>query len=243
MTQVGNLHPVFKTYFAPVSAGMIILLLLLIFAINDITGVYAQRLNQSAQIPNTIEAVAVSSGVFGVTRGSGTIISISAEIREGQGRVFIDIAQTVQGALWQEAAQRAAYVAAEITGADLSDKDVLISIAPSPQYPNDGLSGGIDGPSAGAAMTILLVSQVLQTPLDDQVLMTGTIKSDGRVGPVGGVVEKAETAGKHGAEIFLVPYGTGTVAGTPLTDTVGSKYGMEVIEVYHIMDVLPYYFS
>jgi uncharacterized protein len=236
MTQVENLHLLFKTYFTPVSAVII----LLMFAVNDITGTYAQRLNQAPQISNTIAAVAVGSGVYGVIHGSGIIVSVSAEIREGQGRVFIDIADTIQGSSWQEAAQRAAYVAAKVTGADLSDKDVLISVAPSAQYANEDLPG-IDGPSAGAAMTVLLISQILQTPVNDQVLMTGTIRSDGRVGPVGGVVEKAETAGQYGAKIFLVPVGEGMLGGRPLTDVVGSKYGMEIIEVYDIMDVLPYY--
>jgi uncharacterized protein len=237
---VGNLHLIFKNYFTPLSAVVMILLL---FVINDVTGAaYAQRLNQGTQISNTIEAVAVGSSVSGVIRGSGSIISISAEIRDGQGGVWIRIDDTIQGIMWQEAAQRAAYIAEQVTGEDLSNRDVLISVVPAPEYANQGLPG-IDGPSAGAAMTVLLISQILQAPLNDQVLMTGTIRSDGRVGPIGGVVEKAETAGKHGADIFLVPSGQGTLAGSPLTDIVGSKYGMEIIEVYHIQDVLPYYLS
>jgi uncharacterized protein len=239
MTHVGNLHLTFKTYFMPVGA---LVMLLLLFAINDVAGAYAQSVNQGAQISNTIEAVAVGSGEFGVTHGSGTIFSISAEIRDGQGRVWISIDETIQGTMWQAAAQRAAYIAAQVTEVDLSNRDAFFSVAPSPQYADQDLSN-IDGPSAGAAMTVLLISQILQIPLNDQVLMTGTIRSDGRVGPVGGVVEKAETAGKHGADIFLVPVGAGMVGGMPLTDVVGSKYGMEIIEVYHIMDVLPYYFS
>ena len=37
------------------------------------------------------------------------------------------------------------------------------------------------------------------------VIITGTISPDGSVGPVGGIVEKAEAAARAGAKIFLVP--------------------------------------
>jgi len=39
--------------------------------------------------------------------------------------------------------------------------------------------------------------------------MTGTINSDGTIGPVGGVPEKAQAAGQYHAKIFLVPKGKG----------------------------------
>ncbi|HWI05689.1 MAG TPA: S16 family serine protease, partial [Acidimicrobiales bacterium] len=39
------------------------------------------------------------------------------------------------------------------------------------------------------------------------IATTGTIEADGKVGPVGGVKQKAEAAEDAGAELFLVPGG------------------------------------
>src|SRR3989344_2588270 len=84
-------------------------------------------------------------------------------------------------------------------------------------YPNTGLhdykytidssASVVDGPSAGAAMTLLTVSMLLERPVPDYVSITGTIREDGSVGPVGGVFEKAREASKTGTKLFLIPKG------------------------------------
>lgn len=69
----------------------------------------------------------------------------------------------------------------------------------------------VDGPSAGAAITVALIATIRNQDLDPGVFMTGTINSDGSVGPVGGVPEKAIAAARNGSKIFYVPKGQGTV--------------------------------
>jgi PDZ domain-containing protein len=68
-------------------------------------------------------------------------------------------------------------------------------------------TGRVSGPSAGLAFTLTIVDQL--TPGDltggKKVAVTGTIRSDGSVGPIGGAQQKAVTARQAGAKLFLVP--------------------------------------
>ncbi|MDT3428856.1 Lon-like ATP-dependent protease [Paenibacillus forsythiae] len=63
----------------------------------------------------------------------------------------------------------------------------------------------IDGPSAGVAMAVAIVSAIRGLPVDNTVAMTGEIGIRGKVKPVGGVVAKVEAALQAGATTVLVP--------------------------------------
>jgi Lon-like protease len=67
----------------------------------------------------------------------------------------------------------------------------------------------IGGPSAGLAMTLSILDEL--TPGDltggERVAVTGEIESNGAVGEVGGVGQKAVAARHRGAQLFLVPKG------------------------------------
>ncbi|MGQ0804999.1 MAG: YlbL family protein [Actinomycetota bacterium] len=68
-------------------------------------------------------------------------------------------------------------------------------------------TGNVGGPSAGLAFTLTILDELSPGDLTggDEVAVTGTIELDGAVGPIGGVAQKAVTARKAGAELFLVP--------------------------------------
>jgi PDZ domain-containing protein len=65
----------------------------------------------------------------------------------------------------------------------------------------------IGGPSAGLAMTLAIIDEL--TPGDltggKQIAVTGTISSDGHVGEIGGIEQKAVTAHAAHAKLFIVP--------------------------------------
>jgi len=65
----------------------------------------------------------------------------------------------------------------------------------------------VDGPSAGGALAVLLTAMLENITLRRDVVMTGTIDEQGRVGPVGGIYAKAVAAARYGAKIFIVPRG------------------------------------
>ena len=70
-------------------------------------------------------------------------------------------------------------------------------------------SGTIGGPSAGLAFTLGLIDTLSVGELTGgkKVAATGTIEIDGRVGDVGGVVQKTAAVRSAGADVFLVPVG------------------------------------
>lgn len=214
----------------------------------------------SRKLVGTISAVAVypiiqSDGFFQSTSYNGTILKITVSVQDGTGLVLANTA-IPEGVDFQNSARIAVQVAHNITGADMSNKDVIFSITT-----DDQNLRAVDGGSAGGAMTVLLTSAILGKPINNQVLMTGTIQPDGTIGPIGGVLEKAQAAANYGARIFLVPSGQGVVEEQHCTQTnqgpfiyrscspqeislssiMESKYGMKVIEVENINDVLKYF--
>ncbi|SCU93157.1 LADA_0G01640g1_1 [Lachancea dasiensis] len=62
-----------------------------------------------------------------------------------------------------------------------------------------------DGPSAGVAITLALLSLALGIPVPSKLCMTGEITSRGKVLPIGGVKEKLLGARRFGMKKVLVP--------------------------------------
>jgi ATP-dependent Lon protease len=62
-----------------------------------------------------------------------------------------------------------------------------------------------DGPSAGVAMTVALVSLLTGIPVREDVAMTGEITLRGQVLPVGGIKEKSLGARRAGIKTFVLP--------------------------------------
>jgi ATP-dependent Lon protease len=69
---------------------------------------------------------------------------------------------------------------------------------------NDG-SVPKDGPSAGAALTLILYSLLINKPIKYYVAITGEINLNGEIKSIGGLEEKLEGAKLSGVELALVP--------------------------------------
>jgi ATP-dependent Lon protease len=65
--------------------------------------------------------------------------------------------------------------------------------------------GRIDGPSAGLAVTVALLSAVRNWPVAQNVAVTGEVSLQGKVRPVGGIAEKIYGARLSGIPKILVP--------------------------------------
>lgn len=214
-----------------------------------------------ASSSKTITAVAVrpvlvSDGFFQDTQYEGTAMNIKVDIRDGTGLVLVNT-QTPTGADFQTSAKTAVKIAESYTNSDLSNKDVIFSISSK----NENELQTVDGPSAGMAMTVLLVMEIQDKPINDKILLTGTIQPDGTIGPVGGVPQKADAAGKYGATTFIVPKGEATTFVQECTEKkegafyfrncrseprdlspiLEEKYNMKVVEATNLESVLKYF--
>jgi ATP-dependent Lon protease len=65
--------------------------------------------------------------------------------------------------------------------------------------------GKVDGPSAGAAITCLLYSAILERPARQDTCITGEISIRGRIKAVGSIVEKVSGAKRAGFKNVIIP--------------------------------------
>ncbi|MBT0731943.1 peptidase S16 [Methanoculleus bourgensis] len=127
----------------------------------------------------------------------GAMVDISAEVVPGRGRVLVQTTP-LMGVVFQDAANQAVAVAQNHSHVNLSTSDIIFSI----QGPEE--VSEIDGPSAGALMTTLLLSVLEGFSLNENVTVTGTINENGEIGPVGGILVKAEAAAASGKTLLLL---------------------------------------
>jgi ATP-dependent Lon protease len=92
-----------------------------------------------------------------------------------------------------------------------------------------------DGPSAGVAMGVAIVSVMTGIPVHKDVAMTGEITLRGRVLPIGGLKEKLLAALRGGIKRVLIPEDNAKDL-AEIPDNV--KSGMEIIPVARMDEVL-----
>lgn len=62
-----------------------------------------------------------------------------------------------------------------------------------------------DGPSAGLAIALAMISAATGRPVRRQVAVTGELSVHGNVNPVGGIAEKLSSAARHGRRLIVIP--------------------------------------
>jgi ATP-dependent Lon protease len=131
------------------------------------------------------------SGYIGSTLEIETAVFEAKEKGKGMVR-FNDTA----GSMAKDSVFNAASVIRKITDKDISDYDIHVNI----------IGGGrIDGPSAGAAITVCIISALLNKPIRQDVAVTGEISLRGKIKPVGGIFEKVYGARRKGIKLVIVP--------------------------------------
>jgi predicted ATP-dependent protease len=135
--------------------------------------------------------------------GDGIVFPIEVEIiKSGDNRISLDVSNVQYTATFQSTVRTAVDVASDYTGIRVSDKDIIIRLVN-----KSGSVIKVDGPSAGAAIAAIIVAGLQEKELNPDILVTGTIESDGSIGSVGGLVGKADAADEFGAHTLLVPEG------------------------------------
>ncbi|MGC2518915.1 MAG: endopeptidase La [Burkholderiales bacterium] len=144
--------------------------------------------------------VALRTSMPGVATGlawtpvGGDILFIEASKVPGAGKLIL----TGQlGDVMKESAQAALTLAKTWTGDALEKVDIHVHV-PAGATPKDG-------PSAGVAMFLALVSLLVGKPVRNDVAMTGEISLRGLVLPIGGVKEKTLAALRAGIRTVMLP--------------------------------------
>ncbi|MDV5115624.1 Lon family ATP-dependent protease [Clostridium perfringens] len=134
---------------------------------------------------------------LGVSGFLGSTIEIEATAfkakKKGAGKIrFNDTA----GSMAKDSVFNAASVIKRLTDKDINDYDIHVNV----------IGGGkIDGPSAEAAITICIMSALLEKPIRQDLAITGEISLRGKIKPVGGIFEKIYGARRKGIKLVTVP--------------------------------------
>lgn len=134
---------------------------------------------------------------LGVSGFLGSTLEIESTVfkasKEGQGHIrFNDTA----GSMAKDSVFNAASVIRMVTGKDIKDYDIHVNVIG---------GGNIDGPSAGAAITVCIISSLLNKPIRQDLAVTGEISLRGHIKPVGGIFEKVYGARRKGIKLVTVP--------------------------------------
>ena len=203
------------------------------------------------------ETYTAFANIVGVdAKGKGVVGNVTVEIQPGKGRVLINTIP-LQGIYTQNSERIAVQVAEKITGFDFSSYDVIYSI----MTPGARV---VDGPSAGAVMTLATIAAVEGKSISPAFAMTGTIQEDGSVGQVGEILAKAKAASDFGVSVFLIPKGQAiqnqyvrkvrtpapgwyieTIEPVPVNviEYAKENWGLKVYEVSNIREAMKYAFG
>ncbi|MBI4017904.1 MAG: hypothetical protein HY366_03090 [Candidatus Aenigmarchaeota archaeon] len=186
--------------------------------------------------------------------GNGVITDLSVKTIPGNGRILVDIENLLFFLDTQQSIQTAKDVAERYLNTNLGNRDIVYNI----EIDNSSVVGG---ESAGGALTVATIAALSGKPLRDDTIMTGTIDAEGNVGPIGGLLAKAQAAHNAGFTYFLVPKGQGTyvdyakqqkcapagrtmVCATefkPIRIDISKEAGIHVIEVANVEDAVRYF--
>ena len=174
---------------------------------------------KGVSIPNKGDITMVQVAVSHLPAGNGPKFSVDAHFR-GEARVALD---------------NAAFAAAKAVQYDPKYLNVELTL---PVGFSALLGVQVDGPSAGVAWTVAIVSAILGDPLRSDVCLSGTMGLDLKVGPVGGLEHKID--GCHMLRDFrelLLPAGqnTFTIKDKGLSRSIKVTEIATLAEAYHIV--------
>lgn len=134
---------------------------------------------------------------LGVSGFLGSVVEIEAMAfsAKTKGRGTLRFNDTA-GSMAKDSVFNAASVVRQLTGKELSDYDLHVNVIG---------GGNLDGPSAGLAIVLAMISALEDIPLRQDVAVTGEISLQGKVKPVGGIQEKIYGAMQAQVRRVLMP--------------------------------------
>lgn len=160
---------------------------------------------------------------LGVSGFVGSVLEIEAvcfpAAEKGKGRLRFN---ETAGSMTKDSVFNAASVVRLLTGMDISDFDIHVNV----------IGGGkIDGPSAGVAITLAIISYLTKRPIPQNIAVTGEVSIQGKIKAVGGILEKIYGARQAGVKKVFVPAENEKDVPTDLDD-------IEVIPVKTVQEIV-----
>ena len=165
-----------------------------------------QNLQKFLGVPKYRYGVAEKEHQLGVATGlawteaGGDILSIEATLMKGKGKLNLT---GKLGDVMQESAQAALSFIRSRTESLKIDEDFYEKFDMHMHIPEGAIPK--DGPSAGVAMVIAMVSALTRRPVSKDYALTGEVTLRGRVLPVGGIKEKILAAHRAGIKKVILP--------------------------------------
>ncbi|KAL8712537.1 MAG: hypothetical protein Q9225_006927, partial [Loekoesia sp. 1 TL-2023] len=190
---------------------------------------FDEEITEKKSVPGIVTGLVAYS-----TGGQGSILFIEVADMPGTGRVQLTgklgdvLKESVEVALtWVKAHSFELGLTHDANEDIMKDRSVHVH-CPSGAIPKDG-------PSAGLAHTIALISLFSGKAVPPQIAMTGEVSLRGRVMPVGGIKEKLIGALRAGVKTVLLPnHNRKDVKDLP--EEV--KEGLEIVHVGHIWEAV-----
>lgn len=133
-----------------------------------------------------------------VTSQEGDLLQITVTTQPGKGDMLTTIYPLV-GLSTQQSQNLAAEEAFKGTGISKNLCEVHFYIQQTKGAPT------VDGPSAGLAMAVALRAALSGKQIRQDVSITGAILPGGLVGPVGGIIDKAQASARGGMNAIITP--------------------------------------
>ena len=159
---------------------------------------------------------------LGVKGFLGTVIEIEAVAfladEKGNGRLRFN---ETAGSMAKDSLFNAAAVLRKITGKNMNDYDLHVNIV---------VGGNVDGPSAGIAMLLAIISAIEEIPLRQDIAVTGEVSIQGKIKPVGSIREKLHAAEQVGLKEVLIPVDN--------TNDICHQSGIKITPVTTVVEAL-----
>lgn len=154
----------------------------------------------------------------------GGLVNVTMRIAPGSGETYITVYPTV-GTSTQESLQNA------VAYWQVEQCDIFVS------FPGKNAES-IDGPSGGAAFSLMVYALLNNNTIRKDSIITGSIDRFGNVGPVGGLYEKAKGVYLIGAKYFITP--EENLYETFILKNAEEKYNITILQVKSMDEIIDF---
>jgi ATP-dependent Lon protease len=194
----------------------------------SLAGYLGVPVRQERMVPDSVRPGVVTGLAW--TPAGGELLRVECTLLSGKGRLHLT---GHLGEVMKESAQIALTLARERARRYGIDPEIFHKTDIHLHVPEGAIPK--DGPSAGVAMTLALISAMIRRPVDPKIAFTGEISLVGRIHAIGGLPEKSLAALQAGVTRVVVPAENAPEVGELPPE---AKSGLVISQAEHIDPVL-----